>query len=232
MIKSGGNRKKGGIMIKITRWTEIKHITLVVVMIAGMMSAVVAAPGNLQKIFDDAKAAYNAGEYEKAAIGFRKVLKFQPGYVYARKYLSQTTAKIKSGTKNTVSLEDKLAKMQVTSVVFEDASLGMVMEYLSQKSAEISGGKVVANIIYKGPREDKEKKMVTLKLSNVPMTEVIRYVGQLTGIRFKYEEYAIVGVPLAVAAKEAAVARELAAKKIAAEAKPKFDDKPKNPFDK
>jgi len=219
-------------MIKITKWIEIKRIALAVILTAGMISALVAAPGGLQKTFNDAKAAYIAGEYEKAAIGFRKVLQYQPGYVYARKYLAQTEAKIRSGAKITVSLEDKLAKLNVKSVAFEDASLGMVITYLSQKSAEISGGKVVANIIYKGPREDKESKMVTLKLSNVPMTEVIRYVGQLTGTRFKYEEYAIVGVPSTVAAREEAVARELAERKAAVSAKPQFDDKPKNPFDK
>jgi len=219
-------------MIKITKWAEIKRVALAVMLIAGMMTAVVAAPSNLQKVFNDAKAAYNAGEYEKAAIGFRKVLKHQPGYIYARKYLTQTEAKIKSGTKNTATLEDKLAKLKVTSVAFEDASLGMVMDYLSKKSEEISGGKVVANIIYKGPREDKESKTVTLKLSNVPMTEVIRYVGQLTGTRFKYEEYAIVGVPMTVVVRKEAEERELAGQKAAAAAKPKFDDKPKNPFDK
>ena len=201
-------------------------------MIVGMISVALAGPGNLQKVFNDAKAAFNAGEYEKAAVGFRKVLKYQPGYVYARKYLAQTEGLIKQGKKPSASLEDKLAKLKVPSVEFDNANLESVLLFLSQKANEISGGKVVANFIYKGPNEDKKLKTITLKLSNVPMTVVIRYVGQLTNTRFKYEEFAVVGVPATVQAKEDAIARALLEKKVASEEKPKFDDKPKDPFAK
>ncbi len=214
-----------------TKWDGLKFIVAGVMMGVGMMVAAVAGPANLQQVFNDAKSAYDAGDFEKAAIGFRKVLKYQPGYVYARKYLSQTEAMIKKG-KVVVSLESKLAQLKVQSVEFDNASLGTVMSFLSQKSAEISGGKVVANFIYKGPGEDKESKTVTLKLGTVPMTEVIRYVGQLTGTKFKYEEYAVVGIPAAGAAR-ADASRKILLKQTAAESnKPKFDDKVKDPFAK
>lgn len=214
-------------MRKISKWSKIKNLAAGMMVAVVMGSVVVAGSGNLQKVFNDAKADYDAGEFEKAAIGFRKVLKYQPSYVYARKYLTQTEAMLKKG-KTVVTLETKLAKLQVPNVNFDNASLGTVLTYLSQRSEEISGGKVIANFIYKGPREDKDSKMVTLKLGSVPMTEVIRYVGQLTGTKFKYEEYAVVGVP-AVDVARAEVKLEQGA---AVSNKPKFDDKPKDPFAK
>jgi len=211
-------------MIKIIKWAEIKRIALAVMVIAGMMSAVVAAPSSLQKIFNDAKANYEAGEFEKAAVGFRKVLQHQPGYVYARKYLTQTEAMLKKGTKTGISLEDKLAKIVVPSVAFEGASLGDVMTFLTVKSKEISGGTVVANFIYKGPKGDKDSKTVTLKLNNLPMTEVIRYVGQLSGTKFKYEEFAVVGTPTTTAVAGQAGTGVIAEQKAGAPTKPKFDN--------
>lgn len=214
-------------MRKISEWSKIKNLAAGVMMAVAMGSVAVAGSGNLQKVFNDAKAAYDAGEFEKAASGFRKVLKYQPGYVYARKYLTQTEAKLKKG-KTVVTLEGKLAKLQVPNVNFDNASLGTVLTYLSQRSEEISGGKVIANFIYKGPREDKDSKMVTLKLGSVPMTEVIRYVGQLTGTKFKYEEYAVVGVPTVDVARAEAKLEQ----RTAATDKPKFDDKAKDPFAK
>jgi hypothetical protein len=205
---------------------------MAVMLTLGIVTIAVAGPGNLQQVFNDAKAAYEAGEYEQAAEGFRQVLKYQPGYVYARKYLVQTEAKIKAGGDPKATLESKLAKLKVPSVAFEDASLEAVMAFLSQKSDELSGGKVVANFIYKGSSEEKKSTTLSLKLSNVPMTDVIRYVGQLTNTKFKYEEFAVVGIPTAIYAKEEAQAKALLEKQSVPESKPEFDGKPKDPFAK
>ncbi len=185
----------------------IKQVALAMALALATFTGTVAGADNLQKTFDDAKAAYHAGAYEKAAQGFRKVLKHQPGYVYARRYLNLTETKIRLGGDSKATLESKLAKLKVPSVAFEDASLESVMAFLSQKSDELSGGKVVANFIYKGSNEQKKSLTLTLKLNNVPMTDVIRYVGQLTNTKFKYEQYAVVGTPSAAYAKEEARAK-------------------------
>lgn len=217
-------------MKKLASWAGLKAgaiMGVVGVTMAVTVTLSLAVPGNLQQVFNTAKADYEAGRYEKAAVGFRKVLKHQPSYVYARKYLTQTEIKMKKG-KVAVSLEGKLAKLKMPSVEFDNASLGTVMAYLTQKSSEISAGKVIANFIYKGNNEDKESKMVTLKLGNVPMTEVIRYVGQLTGTKFKYEEYAVVGIPVTQDMRE----KKTLEQKVQAASKPQFDDPPKDPFAK
>ncbi len=54
------------------------------------------------------------------------------------------------------------------------------------------------------------KQTVTLNLTNIPFTEVLKYVGQLTGTRFDIEKYAIVVRPAtpAVASAPAAEAAQ------------------------
>ena len=101
------------------------------------------------------------------------------------------------------------------------------------KLVEISGGKVVANFIYKGPADDKQTKTVSLRLSNVPLTEVIRYVGQLTSTKFRYDEFAVVGIPTATVLREDAALKAIQVQKAAEQNKLKFDDPPKkDPFAK
>jgi hypothetical protein len=150
----------------------------------------------LQQVFDQAVADFNAKDYDEAKTGFQRVLKAKPGLPHARKYLAQIESIKRNPVVRKVTMEPRLAELTVPKFSFEEASLGTVLDYLSQKSTEISDGKVTANFIYKGPAEDRDKKFITLSLSNVPLTEVIRYVGAQVGVRFTYDEFAVVGTPL------------------------------------
>ena len=164
---------------------------------------------SLQSIFDKAEADFKAGNYAEAKAGYLAVLRAKPGYVYARQGLAKTEAAIKNPPKQNTTVEKSLSGLTIPKFKFEDASFGTVLEYLTQKSTELSGGKVTANFIYKGPAEDRDKKLITLSLANVPLTEVIRYVGAQAGVRFTYDKYAVVGTPLAEAQKaDAAAAKE------------------------
>jgi hypothetical protein len=70
---------------------------------------------------------------------------------------------------------------------------------------ELTGGKLHPNFIYKGSSEDRTRPQITLRLANVPVSEVIRYVGELTGTSFAFEPHAVVGTPVAMLSKEPAV---------------------------
>lgn len=153
----------------------------------------------LQEIYNDAVKEFNAGEYESALEGFQTFLKHQPNYPYARAYVAQCQQKIRAGGKPKETLEAKLATLVVPSVNFESSSLALVFEFLTQKSEELSGGRVVANFIYKGSDEMKQNSAVSLSLRNAPFTDVIRYVGQLTNTVFTYEEFAVVATPVGTA---------------------------------
>lgn len=150
---------------------------------------------SVQQVYDQAVIDYNAQNFEAAKAGFQSVLRSRPGYVYARNYLAKTETALKNPPPATDTLEKQLAALTVPKFTFEEASLGDVLLYLTQASTKISNGKVTANFIYKGPAADRENKLLTLNLANLPLTEVIRYVGLQTGTRFTYEKYAVVGTP-------------------------------------
>ena len=159
----------------------------------------------LQSVFNQAQADLKAGKYEEAKAGYQAVLKARPDYVYARQGLAKTEAALKNPQKKTQTVEASLAALTLPKFKFDGASFGTVLEYLTEKSTELAAGKVTANFIYKGPAEDRDKKLITLSLANVPLTEVIRYVGAQAGVRFTYDKYAVVGTPLAEAQKTEAV---------------------------
>lgn len=150
----------------------------------------------LQDVYAGAVSQFNAGQYQQALQGFQTVLKHQPNFVYARSYAAKCVEAIKKGEGTKQNLEGKLAAITLPSISFEGTDLGLVFEYLRQKSEELSDGKVVANFIYKGTDEQKKNTLVTLSLRNTPFTDVVRYVGQLTNTEFKYEEFAIVATPV------------------------------------
>lgn len=150
----------------------------------------------VQDVYNESVKLFEAGQFQQALGGFQTVLKYQPNFVYARSYAAKCIEAIKQGQGAArPTLEAGLANLVLPSVSFEGTSLGMVMEYLTQKSEELSGGKAVANFIYKGTDEQKNGTTVTLSLRNAPFREVLRYVGQLTNTQFKYEEFAIVATP-------------------------------------
>ena len=151
---------------------------------------------SLESVYKNGVALYEAGKYAEALSEFQTVIKASPRYAPARSYAAKCELAIKQGGGPKETLEAKLGQIQVPAVEFQDTPLHSVFEYLTKKSEELSGGKVIANFIYKGSEEDRQKTLVTLRLNNVPMTEVIRYVGQLSATKFSYEEFAVLGTPL------------------------------------
>ncbi len=174
---------------------RILHLILAAALALAAGSAPSQEKKSLQDVFQEAVKQYEAKQYQEALKGFQTVLKYQPNYIYARNYASKCLAAMREGTGPGQKMDVKLAAITLPSVEFQGTDLALVFDYLTQKSEELSGGKVVANFIYKGTDEEKKAKLVTLSLRNAPFTEVIRYVGTLTNTVFTYEEFAVVGTP-------------------------------------
>ena len=217
--------------------TKSKKSQIVVGTLAILMAALTAATvlvaqegKTLKDVYNDSVKLYNAGQYAEALKGFELVLEKQPRYVYARNYAVKCRNAIQEGKKPTINLEKQLASIKIPSVDFNKTDLGTVLEYLTAKTDELSGGKVSANIIYQGTDEDRKNKLVTLSLRNVPVTEVITYVGRLTATKFKYEQYAIVGTPIGAGTVNPGALQPVTTEKPGA---PKFDiPAPPDPFKK
>ena len=54
-----------------------------------------------------------------------------------------------------------------------------------------TNGQQSVNFVLSIPDEQAKTQTITLNLANVPFTEVLKYVGELAGLKFEYEKYAI-----------------------------------------
>lgn len=152
----------------------------------------VAAGKSTQQLFEEGKSALYAGDKAKARELLQEVLRRDPRHNLAQIYLTKAAEPVKAEVS---TIEGQMAKVMVPSVEFSDANLGDVLEYISEKTDQLTNGSFRPNIVYKGERAELDAKKVTLKLSNIPMLEVLRYVGDVTGTEFKYTKYAIEGMP-------------------------------------
>ena len=85
----------------------------------------------------------------------------------------------------------------VVPVEFKDTSLQSAVEYLRQQIEQRSGGRAKANFVLNVPPEVANKK-VTLQMNHVPVTALLEYLGNLAGVSFSVEKYAIVVTPAAI----------------------------------
>jgi hypothetical protein len=90
-------------------------------------------------------------------------------------------------------LERKLQQVIVPKVDFKEASLDAVLDYLTQLPVKTKQGGPI-NIVkaYKSTHPDIADRKVTLTLSNVPWTEVLRYVCLSADVQARYESHAII----------------------------------------
>ncbi|MEM6915706.1 MAG: tetratricopeptide repeat protein [Verrucomicrobiota bacterium] len=149
----------------------------------------------LQTVYNEGVTLFQQKDYAGALAKFEKVLQHKPGYVYARNYATKCRAEIAKGAGPKNDTEATLAKIVLPEINLTDAPIGDVLNYLADRAEEISGGKVVPNFIYQGTTEQRQSTLLSLNLRGTPMTEVIRYVGQLTRTDFRYEPHAIVATP-------------------------------------
>ncbi|MDF1825347.1 MAG: hypothetical protein P1U68_11935 [Verrucomicrobiales bacterium] len=155
-----------------------------------------AAQGQtLQQVFDDGVTLYNQKDYTAALQKFEQVLRAKPTYVYARNYIGKCKAAIASGAGQKNDTEAQIARILIPEINLTDAPIGDVLLYLSSRAEELTGGKLVPNFIYEGTSEQRQNTLISINLRNVPMTEAIRYIGQLSRSDFRYEAHAIVVTP-------------------------------------
>ena len=173
----------------------MKRLTLLLVALATLFVLPAPAQQDLNTLYKQGVALYNQQQYEEAKKIFTRVLQVRPDFVYARSYLAKCNTAIAADRGPSNDIAGQLAEITLPQFSFNAAPIGDVLTYLTQRTEELSGGKVVPNFIFKGTSEQRDNLTVTINLRNIPVTEAIRYVGQLTRTRFTYEEHAIVADP-------------------------------------
>lgn len=84
----------------------------------------------------------------------------------------------------------KLRTLIFPRVDFSGATLDEVVELLRVRSRDLDPEGKGISFVISAPPEAREKP-VTLNLFNVPMDEVLRYVGEMCGVTYKVDEHAV-----------------------------------------
>lgn len=165
------------------------------IMLFGFCLTPLEAQSDIQTVYNEGVALYNEGNYTDAIVKFTAILKEDPRIVHARSYLNKCRVALASKRNLSNDIREQIAQIIIPQLNFKDAPIGDILDYFAIRAEELSGGKVRPNFIYRGSAEQRRNTLVTLSLRNVPMTEAIRYLSQLSETHIKYEEHAIVANP-------------------------------------
>ncbi|MDD5200666.1 MAG: hypothetical protein PHC88_12795 [Terrimicrobiaceae bacterium] len=141
-----------------------------------------------QQVYARGVRAYVGGNTDAARRLFQEVLSADPGNKPAAIYLRRIDAEKPPNA----DLHKQMDALIVPKVDFRDASLSTVLDYLPKVAAEQSGGKLALNIVRMFPSEYGRDKTLTLQLAGAPMSNVLDYVAQLTGLKIEYQAHAVV----------------------------------------
>ena len=96
-----------------------------------------------------------------------------------------------------------LRSINIPAVDFRDVTVREAVAFVAQKVHELSGGKRSLNVVWMVPTEQTDEIRVTLSLQNVPASEVLRYIGDASNLRFTYDTHALKIRPVTRPADEA-----------------------------
>jgi len=138
-------------------------------------------------LLSEAQQDFVAGRLDEAKLKFEMVLNRDPKNVAARNYLRMIEAAKRKVPG--VQREAAFRAVVLPKVEFGNARLSECLNHLHKQVEELTGGKLSPNFVIT-PGVNSEAP-VTLSLSNIPFTELLKYIGQQTGTRFVYEAHAI-----------------------------------------
>lgn len=160
---------------------------VVVATTAFLLAAPVGAADvkDLNTVFQQGRAAFYRGDMETAKALLLQVAAVNPNHFETKALLAQINTYAKTDT----SLKKTYGGVTIPKIDFNEVTLSEALQALGAMSKNASAGKVTPNFIVKNP--EMGKKMLTLSLENIPMTDVIDYLAQMAGGKAVYEKHAV-----------------------------------------
>jgi hypothetical protein len=159
-------------------------IRLVALLLLLAFSPLVAQQEEIQS---EAVRAFQAGDYATAKSLFESLLAMDPKNPAARTFLRAIALREGEGP----GLQASLRKINIPAVDFRDVTVREAVAFVAQKVHELSGGKQSLNVVWMVPSETTDSTRITLSLQNVPASEVLRYIGDASDLRFTYDTHAV-----------------------------------------
>jgi len=141
---------------------------------------------DIESLFQMGRAAYYKGDYEQAHQLLSMVEQQAPKHQETRILLGDIRLKLKATGS---SLKKKYESVQLTKIEFNEVTLPEALDGLRALSKAASRGTIVPNFIV----TDKalQSKVITLSLTDVPLTGAIDYVARMAGARASYDLHAV-----------------------------------------
>ncbi len=146
---------------------------------------------DVSKILTEAQTAMIRGDLDTAKRNFQIVYELDPRNTIAIAGLRQIA--VQGGKTGGAAVEKQLATVILPQVQFREATFTEALDFLKKKVTDVSGGKQTANFVVQ-PGVDQTAK-ITLSLTNIPLTEALRYLTELVSAKIEYQKYAIVIKP-------------------------------------
>ena len=146
------------------------------------------------QVYSEGVDALKQGDIPSAKHKLELALEIDRNYRPASALLNRINAEQRASAMGAPGLSSRALERTVVPVEFKDTTLTSALEILRQRADETTGGKLKINFAVNLP-PDLANKRVTLKMDRVPITEVLRYMGELTGVNFEVQQYAIMVTP-------------------------------------
>ncbi len=159
----------------------------------------IAVAGEKEKLYEEAQRAYIAGKTDEAKTKFELLLQMDPQNIRAKNYLNMILVanKQKGGT-----IEKQLSAIVLPKVEFQEATFGSALEFVRQEVGRLTEKKTAVSFVLQIPESAKEAP-ITLSLASIPVTELLRYMGEMAKVEFRYEQHAVVVRPVGSAQPDA-----------------------------
>jgi len=157
--------------------------TLRAIKYSAWICALFLAPG----VYGVEKVEPAAGESAKAAAAVKKA--DDSATVIEDKPTGKTVSDNISGA----GVYGKMETIIFPNIEFEDADIFSVIRYLNRSSKRYDPAKEGVSIVAGFTKETASKlPKITMHLSKIPMSEVLRYVCQITELKFKIDEGVVI----------------------------------------
>lgn len=163
-------------------------VRLAVAAAIAVFSGSVSGAEDINQVFQMGKAAYYKGDFETAYRLLQQVEARHPSHFETKALMAQIRSQMKSTGGS--SLKKTYEGVVIPKLDFADVSLTEAVEGLRGLSSAATGGKVMPNIIVKDPALG--SKTFSLNLRNVPLTQAIQYLAEMTGAHVSYDTHAVI----------------------------------------
>ena len=173
------------------------------IVLCGVLPARLHAQQTAAQLYDAAVQAYQGGDVAEAKRKLQLTLEvdknFRPASALLGRIDLEQQKPAASGQTAAAPVPLRLLQTMAFPVEFKDTTLSTALESIRQQVEQTSGGKAQINFVLQLP-PDLANKKVTLRLNHVPVLDVLHYVGDLAGVKFQVQPYAITVVPLGAVA--------------------------------